>query len=114
MVKGYNQQYYGPEKSYIVEPGRELNYKLADKNPLKFYDQVLNQEVKKTKVRKDKVTLARHEEQHRLREEKAGSPLKKRVKNVPLSITQKSNQKRSVAKVLDKVGCAILTKMQDG
>jgi hypothetical protein len=30
-----------PKKSYVVEPhGGELNYKLAEKNPLKFYDQV--------------------------------------------------------------------------
>ena len=29
----------GPNKSYIVEPhGGELNYKLAQKNPLQFYD----------------------------------------------------------------------------
>lgn len=28
-----------PGKSYIIEPhGGELNYKLAEKNPLKFYD----------------------------------------------------------------------------
>lgn len=29
----------GPRKSYIVQPhGGELNYKLAEKNPLKFYE----------------------------------------------------------------------------
>ena len=29
----------GPSKSYVIEPhGGEINYKLADKNPLKFYD----------------------------------------------------------------------------
>lgn len=28
-----------PNKSYVVEPhGGELNYKLAEKNPLKFYE----------------------------------------------------------------------------
>lgn len=32
-----------PGKSYIIEPhGGELNYNLAQSNPLKFYDQVLN------------------------------------------------------------------------
>jgi hypothetical protein len=29
----------GPEKSYVIEPhGGELNYKIAEKNPLKFYE----------------------------------------------------------------------------
>jgi len=29
----------GDKKSYMIEPhGGELNYKLAEKNPLKFYD----------------------------------------------------------------------------
>ena len=32
-----------PGKGYIIEPhGGELNYKLAHKDPLKFYDQVFN------------------------------------------------------------------------
>lgn len=26
-----------PTKSYLVEPGKEINYKLAEKNPEKFY-----------------------------------------------------------------------------
>lgn len=29
----------GPNKSYVIEPhGGELDYNLAEKNPLKFYD----------------------------------------------------------------------------
>jgi hypothetical protein len=33
----------GPEKSYVIEPhGGEINYKLAQKDPNKFYDQVFN------------------------------------------------------------------------
>ena len=32
-----------PDKSYVIEPkGGELNYDMAYKNPLKFYDKVLN------------------------------------------------------------------------
>lgn len=32
-----------PGKSYIIEPhGGALNYDIAEKNPLKFYDQVFN------------------------------------------------------------------------
>ena len=39
-----------------MEPadGKGLNYKLIDKKPLKFYDQVLNQDVIKKKVFKDR------------------------------------------------------------
>jgi hypothetical protein len=32
-----------PGKSYVIEPhGGEINYKLAEKNPTKFYDHVFN------------------------------------------------------------------------
>ena len=42
----------GPEKSYIIEPhGGKINYKLAEKNPLKFYDQVMNQDITMHKVK---------------------------------------------------------------
>lgn len=39
-----------------MEPadGKGLNYKLIDKKPLKFYDQVLSQDVIKKKVFKDR------------------------------------------------------------
>ena len=44
-----------PGKSYVIEPhGGEINYKLAEKNLDKFYDQVFNQDVTKHKVRKEK------------------------------------------------------------
>jgi uncharacterized glyoxalase superfamily protein PhnB len=86
-----------------VEPEKEINYKLAQKDPLKFYDNVLNAEVTKTKVRKDKETLQRHEEEHKRREEIAGSPLRRKQRQVPLSITSKEKQKRGVAKVMKNV-----------
>jgi hypothetical protein len=39
----YSLVYTTTGKSYIVEPhGGKLNYDLAHKNPLKFYDQVFN------------------------------------------------------------------------
>jgi hypothetical protein len=49
----YSQTYcVSPGKSYIIEPhGGELNYNLAHKNPLKFYDQVLNQDITKHKFK---------------------------------------------------------------
>ena len=42
-----------PDKSYVIEPkGGELDYDLADKNPLKFYDQVMSQDIIQHKVKK--------------------------------------------------------------
>ena len=48
-------QYSGFNKAHIVEPadGKGLNYKLIEKKPLKFFDQVLTQDVIKKKVAKD-------------------------------------------------------------
>lgn len=44
-------QYDTFEKGYIVEPiGSGLNYNLIATKPLKFYEQVLNQDVIKKKV----------------------------------------------------------------
>ena len=41
-----------PGKSYKVEPhGGELNYKLVDRNPEKFYHQVFNQDITQHKVK---------------------------------------------------------------
>lgn len=51
----YSLTYCGsPQKSYVVEPhGGEINYKLADKNPEKFYEQVFNQDITKHKVKEE-------------------------------------------------------------
>ena len=36
-----------PDKTYVIEPkGGEINYALAYKNPLKFYDNVMNQDIR--------------------------------------------------------------------
>jgi len=36
-----------PQKTYVIEPkGGEINYDLAFKNPLKFYDNVMNQDIR--------------------------------------------------------------------
>lgn len=57
MKNNFSRQEYSltycssPGKSYIIEPhGGELNYNLAQKNPLKFYEQVFNQNITKHKV----------------------------------------------------------------
>lgn len=40
-----------PHKTYVIQPKEgEINYKLAEKNPLKFYDKVMNQDVTEHKV----------------------------------------------------------------
>eukprot|EP00350_Pseudokeronopsis_sp_OXSARD2_P000354 CAMPEP_0170562008 /NCGR_PEP_ID=MMETSP0211-20121228/58220_1 /TAXON_ID=311385 /ORGANISM="Pseudokeronopsis sp., Strain OXSARD2" /LENGTH=74 /DNA_ID=CAMNT_0010878309 /DNA_START=149 /DNA_END=373 /DNA_ORIENTATION=- len=53
-----------PGKSYVIEPHHgEINYKLADKNPKKFYDNVLNEDITKHAVRPNKqMTLKKEEE----------------------------------------------------
>ena len=40
-----------PHKTYVIQPtDGEINYSLATKNPLKFYDKVMNQDVMEHKV----------------------------------------------------------------
>ena len=47
----YALVYTSPEKSYVIQPHEgELNYTLAEKNPLKFYDQVFTQDITKHTV----------------------------------------------------------------
>lgn len=44
-----------PTKSYVIEPkGGEINYDLAKKDPLKFYDKVMQQDITEHKVRRSK------------------------------------------------------------
>ena len=54
LVKGrYSQTYcISPGKSYVIEAqGGELPYDLASSSPSKFYEQVLNQDIKKCNVK---------------------------------------------------------------
>lgn len=42
---------HSPDKHYVIEPkGGELNYALAYKNPVKFYNQVVSQQITQHKV----------------------------------------------------------------
>lgn len=44
-----------PDRAYVIEPaGGELDYDLAYKNPLKFIDSVLAQDIRKHTVRQNK------------------------------------------------------------
>ena len=50
----YNQVYVvDPKKTFVVQPSKgELDYKMAWKNPAKFYDKVLKEDVVTHKVTK--------------------------------------------------------------
>lgn len=56
----YSQTYnIAPGKSYVIEPqGGELPYEIAEQSPRKFYDKVLNQDIKKCTINKTKGTLS--------------------------------------------------------
>ena len=78
-----------------------MNYKLAEKNPLKFYDQVFNQDIKKTKVAEDKNIKMANEEKKRVKEEKhPGSTYK--TKKAPVAVTSKIT-KRPHMKIMEKI-----------
>ena len=47
-----------PDRSYVIEPkGGELDYQLAYKNPLKFYEQVMTQDIIEHRVSKEQQGL---------------------------------------------------------
>jgi len=54
LQRGEYSQIYSiaPGSTYVIEAqGGELPYELAEKNPQKFYSQVLNQDIKRCKVK---------------------------------------------------------------
>jgi hypothetical protein len=55
-----------PDRAYVIEPaGGELDYDLAYKNPLKFIDSVLAQDIRKHTVRQNKEQMAKKQEKGR-------------------------------------------------
>lgn len=81
-----------PGKSYVIEPhGGELNYKIAEKNPLKFYDQVFNQDITQHKVR-----------------EGENSPKRKKEYEVTSKVT-----KRPHMKIMEKIRVKIEQKLKE-
>lgn len=48
----YNQTYIvDPKRTFVIEPkGGEINYSVAYKDPLKFYDNVMKQEIVEHKI----------------------------------------------------------------
>lgn len=96
MQSNFQRQEYSltycssPGKSYIIEPhGGELNYNLAEKNPLKFYDQVFNQDITQHKVKEP--------------------ALKKKKTDVELS---SKVTKRPYLKIMEKIRLKILQSLQ--
>jgi hypothetical protein len=103
----------GPEKSYVIEPhGGELNYKIAEKNPLKFYEQVFTQDITKHTVGKDKDLKKQKDEEHKKKEEEAGSPLKRRKDKIPTTVSSKVT-KRPHLKIMMKLQQKIALKLQE-
>ena len=82
-----------PQKTYVIEPKEgEINYDLAKKNPNKFYDQVMKQDVREHKVQETKkVTTVGDGE----------LPTKKIVTKGKALELKSRTTKRAVAKILD-------------
>lgn len=79
-----------PGRSYIIEPQSELNYKLANKNPEKFYHQVFNTEVMEHKAKSSSL-----------------SPVRKSI-----TVTSKVTT-RSHMKMMEKIKYKIAEKMRE-
>jgi len=109
----YQLVYTGAEKSYVVAPHEgELNYKLAEKNPLKFYDQVLNQDVTRHAVRENKQMKKDAEEKHKAKEEEKGSPIERKKQKFPVEVASKVT-KRPHMKIMDKLRMKIAAKLKE-
>ena len=97
-----------PGKSYVIEPhGGEIKYDLHKKNPAKFYDHVINQDITKHSVRPNKqMTLRRQQED-------AESPGRRgKRKKIPLEVRSKVT-KRHLFKIFNKIVFKIAQKMRD-
>lgn len=95
----------GPGKSYVIEPhDGQLNYRLAEKNPLKFMEQVLAGDVTKHTVGKDKEAIKRNEEEQKQRAAEGKRPLKtKKVETVVKSKVTKRPQLKMIDKIMFKI-----------
>lgn len=87
-----------------------MNYKLAEKNPLKFYDQVFEQDIMKYTVGKDKEKKKELDRLHQIKEEEAGSPLKRKKEKIPITVKAKVT-KRPQLKIMERVRAKIVLKL---
>lgn len=100
----------GPGKSYVIEPhGGQLNYRLAEKNPLKFMDEVLAGDVTKHTVAKDKEALRKNEEEQKQRAAEGKRPLKKQKVE---TVVKSKVTKRPHLKMMDKIIFKIAERLQ--
>jgi len=97
-----------PTKSYVVEPGKEINYKLAETNPEKFYQKVFDQEITKHKVAEDKKKKEKNEQKAMKKSMKKGTDVA--AKKAPLTMTSKVT-KRPFNKIMEKVRMKIREKL---
>lgn len=87
-----------PGKSYIIQPHEgELNYKLAEKNPLKFYDQVFTQEITQHKVieggNHDNIALVKKRTKKEFSTKVTQRPFLRMMEKIRLKITEKLREK---------------------
>ena len=81
-----------PGKSYVIEPhGGALNYDIAQKYPLKFYEQVFNQDITK----------------HKMVEEEKSQERRKSQISVKSKVT-----KRPYLKIMDKIKTKLIQSLQ--
>lgn len=96
-----------PDKLYRIEPvGGEINYDLAHKNPLKFYDKVMQQDINQFKVRKSK--QFDEDQQKKIADAIAEGRRVPKKKKAPLEMTSKVT-KRKIGRIL----IAVQNKLQD-
>lgn len=95
----------GPGKSYVIEPhGGSINYNIARKDPIKFYDQVFNQDLTKHTVGKDKEALKKIDEEQKQRIAEGKKPLKKaKVGNTVRSKVTKRPHMKIMEKLMAKI-----------
>lgn len=102
----------GPGKSYVIEPHGQLDYKLAEKNPLKFYEQVFSQDITKHTVAKDKEVQKKIEEEQKQRAAEGKKPLKKqKVETVVKSKVTKRPHLKIMEKVMQKIAQKLMEKL---
>lgn len=96
-----------PDKLYRIEPvGGELNYEMAHKNPLKFYDKVMSQDINQYKVRTSKAFDEK--QQKKIEDAVANGKRVPKKKKAPLELYSKVT-KRKIGRIL----FAVQSKLQE-
>ena len=81
-----------PDKAYVIEPHKgQIDYDLAERNPLKFVDQVIKEDITKHKLAKNKKLV---QEQDAMSVSTKGKK-KKKKKKIPLELTSKVTKRKA-------------------